>query len=85
MLARSLKIKMAEEAKRTKKVATVKNLKKWEAEFHCKFPYDLSSNKVYRIRCDTCCRFEGTIKSTENFSTTWITLRVFQKTVFLSI
>ena len=64
---------MAEEAKRTKKVTTVKNLKKWEAEFHCKFSYDLSNNKVYRIRCDTCCRFEGTIKSTKNFSTTWIT------------
>ena len=71
MLARSLKIKMAEEAKRNTKVTTEK-LEKWEAEFHCKFSYDLSNNKVYRIRCDTCCRFEGTIKSTKNFSTTWI-------------
>ena len=44
MLAQSLKIKMAEEANRTKKVTTVKNLKKWEAEFHCKFSYDLSNS-----------------------------------------
>ena len=44
MLAQSLKIKMAEEANRTKKVTTVKNLKKWEAEFHCKFLYDLSKS-----------------------------------------
>ena len=69
MLVRSLKIKMAEEVKRTKKVTTVKNLKKWEAEFHCKFSYDLSNNKVYQIRYDTC-RLEEAIKSTKNFSTT---------------
>ena len=63
------------EAKKTmsKKVTTVKNLKKWETEFNCKFSYDLCDNKVFRLRCDTCCRFEGIIKSTKNFSTTWIT------------
>ena len=63
------------EAKKTisKKVTTAKNLKKWETEFNCKFLYDLCDNKVCRLRCDTCCRFEGIIKSTENFSTTWIT------------
>ena len=63
------------EVKKTmsKKVITVKNLKKWETEFNCKFSYDLCDNKVCRLRCDTCCRFEGIIKSTKNFSTTWIT------------
>ena len=63
------------EAKKTmsKKVTIVKNLKKWETEFNCKFSYDLCDNKVCRLRCDTCCRFEGIIKSTKNFSTTWIT------------
>ena len=63
------------EAKKTmsKKVTTVKNLKKWETEFNCKFSYDLCDNKVCHLRCDTCCRFEGIIKSTKNFSTPWIT------------
>ena len=67
-------VKMAE-AKKTisKKVTTTKNLKKWETEFHCKFSYDICNNKVCHLRCDTCCRFEGIIKSTKNFSTTWIT------------
>ena len=63
------------EAKKTmsKKVTTVKNLKKWKTEFNCKFSYDLCDNKVCRLRCGTCCRSEGIIKSTKNFSTTWIT------------
>ena len=63
------------EAKKTmsKKVTTVKNLQKWETEFNCKFSYDLCDNKVCCLRCDTCCRFEGIIKSTKNVSTMWIT------------
>ena len=51
----------------------MKNLKKWETEFNCNFSYDLCNNEVCRLRCDTCCRFEGIIKSTKNFSTTRIT------------
>ena len=48
-------------------------MKNWETEFNCKFSYDLCDNKVCCLRCDTCCRFEGIIKSTKNFSTIWIT------------
>ena len=55
------------------KSATVKTLKKWEAEFKTtNFSYDLSGGKVCRIRCDTCTRWGKRISSCKNIPSHWI-------------
>ena len=50
------------------KKTTIKNLRKWEEELKSKFSFDLNSDKVCRIRCNNCIKWEQCIKSCKNFS-----------------
>ena len=46
---------MASKKKKEKKT-TIKTLQKLEEEFKASFSYDLSSDKVCRIRCNNCIK-----------------------------
>ena len=56
----------------SKKTTTIKTLWKWEEELKSKFSYDLNGDKVCRIWCDNCIKWEQCIKSCKNFSSNWI-------------
>ena len=56
----------------SKKITTIKTLRKWEEELKSKFSYDLNGDKVCRIWCDNCIKWEQCIKSCKNFSSNWI-------------
>ena len=51
------------------KTATIKTLRKWEKEFEITLDFNTNSqNKVYRIRCSDCKKWEPRIKEINNFS-----------------
>ena len=55
------------------KTATIKTLRKWEKEFQITLDFNTNSqNKVYRIRCSDCKKWEPRIKEIKNFSDKWI-------------
>ena len=55
----------------SKKTMTIKTLRKWE-ELKSKFSYDLNGDKVCHIRCNSCIKWEQSIKIHKNFSSNWI-------------
>ena len=56
----------------SKKEAKLTTVKKWENEFNCNLEYDINGDKVYRMRCKDCKRWESRISSMKNFSNVWI-------------
>ncbi|XP_065679334.1 zinc finger protein 862-like [Hydra vulgaris] len=47
-------------------------VKKWEKLLICELEYDLNGDKVIRLRCSLCKKFEKRISQTKLFSMTWI-------------
>ena len=54
------------------KTACVKTVKKLEGEFDVRLSYDISNGKVWRLRCETCSRWEKHISSNKSFSSNWV-------------
>ena len=47
-------------------------VQKWEMELNCKLDDDIINEKVEKLVCSTCKRWEKTISVSSNFSLTWI-------------
>ena len=48
-------------------------MKKWEKEFDIRLEYDVgANNKVNRLHCTDCKRWESRITSMKNFNEMWI-------------
>ena len=56
----------------SKKTTTIKTLRKLEEELKSRFWYYLNGDKVCRIRCNSCIKWEQRIKSCKNFSSNCI-------------
>ena len=56
----------------SKRVTSVKTLKKWQEEFKIKFDYDLCDGKLNRIRYQLCLQWKPRIKTCKNFSQVWV-------------
>ena len=58
----------------SKKTMTIKTLWKWEEELKSKFSYNLNGDKVCHIQCNSCIKWEQSIKIHKIFSSNWIKL-----------
>ena len=47
-------------------------MQKWERELNCKLECDIINDKVEKLVCSTCIRWEKRISGSSNFSLTWI-------------
>ena len=47
-------------------------MQKWETELSCKLEYDIINDRVEKLVCSTCIKWEKRIKGSSDFSLKWI-------------